>query len=274
MGWELIGDLETFEAATGEFLRSQPVRNTTLLTLVDSLRRRGLHAYGMGKPVFGAWREESGVVTGALLQTPPHPMFFSALPPAAVPAALTLLDGRPLVGVNLMADAVDAFVEPWRARTGVTASVRMRLRQYRLATLVPPATPGRGRPARPSERALLIEWFTDFLAFIDEPAHDAPGTIDDKLAAGLITVWEADGVPTSMAVRTAPESGVVRIQYVYTPPGLRGRGYAGGATARAAQEASGSEVVLFTDLGNPTSNALYQRLGFRPIEDRTVVAFA
>jgi predicted GNAT family acetyltransferase len=43
-------------------------------------------------------------------------------------------------------------------------------------------------------------------------------------------------------------------------------------TAYAARQAPG-EVVLFADLGNPTSNALYQRLGFRPIEDRTVVAF-
>jgi ribosomal protein S18 acetylase RimI-like enzyme len=274
MAWELIGDLETFAATTGEFLRAEPVRNTTLLTLVDSLRRRGLSAYGNEKLVFGAWRDPSGVVAGALLQTPPYPMYFSAVPPAAVSAAVTLLDGRPLTGVNLMADVVDAFVDPWRARTGVTATVRMRVREYRLETLAPPRVPGRGRPAEPGDRPLLSKWLTDFMAVIGEPAHHVSGTIDDKLEAGLITLWEADGVPSSMAVRTAPEAGVVRIQYVYTPPSLRGRGYAGGATALAAQEAGPAEVVLFTDLSNPTSNALYQRIGFRPIEDRTVVAFA
>jgi predicted GNAT family acetyltransferase len=32
-------------------------------------------------------------------------------------------------------------------------------------------------------------------------------------------------------------------------------------------------VVLFTNLANPTSNALYERLGYRPIEDRTVLGF-
>ena len=277
MAWELTGDLDAFVATSGGFLRSRPVPNTTLLTLVDSLGRRGLQTYGSEKPVFGAWRDPSGAVAGALLQTPPYPMYFSALPPAAVPAAVALLDGRPLTGVNLLADAVDAFVEPWRARTGVTAKVRMRVRQYRLETLAPPDSPGRGRPARSSDRPLLLLWLADFLATIGEPAHDVAGTIDDKLEAGLITVWEADGVPTSMVVRTSPETGVVRIQYVYTPPPLRGHGYAGGATALAAREARGAgadEVVLFTDLGNPTSNALYQRLGFRPIEDRTVVAFA
>jgi RimJ/RimL family protein N-acetyltransferase len=32
-------------------------------------------------------------------------------------------------------------------------------------------------------------------------------------------------------------------------------------------------VVLYTDLANPTSNAVYQRLGYRPVEDRVVLSF-
>ena len=34
-----------------------------------------------------------------------------------------------------------------------------------------------------------------------------------------------------------------------------------------------AEVVLYTDLANPTSNALYQGLGYRPVEDRAVLSF-
>jgi predicted GNAT family acetyltransferase len=55
-----------------------------------------------------------------------------------------------------------------------------------------------------------------------------------------------------------------------------GRGYAGGATvavSQAALDAGATDVVLYTDLANPTSNALYQRLGYRPVEDRTVLSF-
>jgi predicted GNAT family acetyltransferase len=79
-----------------------------------------------------------------------------------------------------------------------------------------------------------------------------------------------------MVMRTVPVAGVVRIRYVFTPPALRGRGFAGAATAAAclaARRDGASEVVLFTDLANPTSNGLYQRLGFRPVHDRTVVTF-
>jgi predicted GNAT family acetyltransferase len=79
-----------------------------------------------------------------------------------------------------------------------------------------------------------------------------------------------------MAGISRPEAGMVRVAAVYTPPEVRGRGYGGAVTAavtRSALDAGAAHVVLFTDLANPTSNALYQRLGFRPVEDRTVVEF-
>jgi predicted GNAT family acetyltransferase len=69
---------------------------------------------------------------------------------------------------------------------------------------------------------------------------------------------------------------MARVGPVYTPPEARGRGYAAGATAAASQsalDAGTREVVLYTDLANPVSNALYERLGYRPVEDRVVLTF-
>lgn len=70
---------------------------------------------------------------------------------------------------------------------------------------------------------------------------------------------------------------MARVVGVYTPPRSRGCGFAGAATVaatRAALAGHASEVVLFTDLANPTSNRLYQRLGYQPVEDRVVMEFA
>jgi predicted GNAT family acetyltransferase len=70
---------------------------------------------------------------------------------------------------------------------------------------------------------------------------------------------------------------MVRVGPVYTPPDVRGHGYASAATvavSQAALEAGLREVVLYTDLANPTSNALYQRLGYHPVEDRVMLSFA
>jgi predicted GNAT family acetyltransferase len=69
---------------------------------------------------------------------------------------------------------------------------------------------------------------------------------------------------------------MARVGPVYTPPAQRGRGSAAGATAavsQAALDAGAREVVLYTDLANPTSNALYERLGYAPVEDRVVLSF-
>jgi predicted GNAT family acetyltransferase len=63
---------------------------------------------------------------------------------------------------------------------------------------------------------------------------------------------------------------------VYTPPPLRKRGYAAAVTAAVTQAAldDGADgVLLFTDQANPTSNTLYQRLGFRPLADWSVHVF-
>ena len=276
MGWELTDDLEKFMAAAGSFLRSRPVEHTTLLTLAATLRRRGLSAYGPQAPLLGAWLDPSGVVSGALLQTPPHPVLFGEVPPEAVTEAVSALAGRPLPGVNLPAPQLDLFVAPWRAQAGVSAEVRMRTRLYRLAELESPG--GSARPGAPGDRALLVSWVRDFLADIDESVHDVAAIVDEALADDIVTIGLDDGgAPASMVMRTVPAAGVVRIRYVFTPPALRGRGYAGAATSAAcvaARRAGAGEVVLFTDLDNPTSNGLYQRLGFRPVQDRTVVTFA
>ena len=279
MGWQLTDDVEAFASTTGTFLRSRPVEHTVLLTLVGTLRRWGRHTYGPADPLFGWWRTGGGAIGGVLLQTPPHPVFFSALPTDAVPAAVAALTGRPLPGVNLTAEAVDAFVPEWRRRTGVTTRVTRRSRLYRLDRPVPPRPmpPGQVRYAGAADRDLLVGWL---LAFHDEIGERRPenpaGQIDDRLAHGGVLLWEDGGRPGAMVVSSPPEAGMVRVQAVYTPPALRGRGYAGAATAaagRAALDRGVRDVVLYTDLANPTSNGLYQRLGYRPVEDRVIVEF-
>lgn len=88
-------------------------------------------------------------------------------------------------------------------------------------------------------------------------------------------LWEDAGTPVSMAGFFRAIGSVSRVGPVYTPPQLRGRGYAAGVThavSEAAYAAGASEVLLFTDLANPTSNGIYRRLGYTPVEDRVEVA--
>jgi predicted GNAT family acetyltransferase len=276
VSWQLTGDVEEFSDTAGDFLRSRPVEHTVPLTLVDTLRRHGPHAYGPEDPIFGWYRSGDGPVAGACLQTPPFPLLITSAPDLAALAGL--LVGRPLPGVNALAGDVDEFAAAWQQHTGATAVPGRRSRLYRLEVLTPPSplAPGAPRVAGAADRDLLITWMTSFHRDVGEGIRDVEDSVDEKLPYGGLTLWEVDGVPVSMAGATRPEAGMVRVLAVYTPPELRGRGYAGAVTAvvsQAALDAGAVDVVLFTDLANPTSNALYQRLGFRPVEDRAIVEF-
>src|SRR6266567_6058496 len=92
MAWTLTHDIDAYRAATGGLLTSQPDRHTVLLSVLENLIRLGLTAFGAEIPLCGWW-SEGGVVSAAVLQTPPHPMLLTDLPgrpsspaPAPVPA--------------------------------------------------------------------------------------------------------------------------------------------------------------------------------------------
>jgi predicted GNAT family acetyltransferase len=122
-------------------------------------------------------------------------------------------------------------------------------------------------------------------AFTHEALHggDDPERIERSVdarlgpGAGGICIWEADEEPVSLAGFGGPTPNGLRIGPVYTPPDRRGRGYGSAVTAAASSRASelGKRFCfLYTDLANPTSNAIYTRLGYRPVCDSREIAFA
>lgn len=109
-------------------------------------------------------------------------------------------------------------------------------------------------------------------------AIDAGSWADTRFADKNFTFWEtSDGVRVSMAGSTSMVGGMVRVDPVYTPAHFRGRGYAGAVTvevSRAALVTGATDVVLFADPTNPTSNALYQRMGYVHVTDFTGYRFS
>ncbi|HZN18033.1 MAG TPA: GNAT family N-acetyltransferase [Micromonosporaceae bacterium] len=280
MTWLTTDDAGEFLATAGPFLASRPVEHTLLLTVAETVRTRGRRAFGDADPLFGWWRSAGGDVGSAFLQTPPHPLLLSQAPDDAVTALAAMLAaaGRRLPAVNSTVAVAQLFAAEWRRHTAVTTEAGRRSRLYRLGTLVPPgpAVPGRSRVASEADRDLLLDWHEAFGREVGEASPTIAGQVDDRLGYGGLTLWEAHGAPVAMAGRTRQLAGVVRVAPVYTPAVLRGRGYGGAVTAAVSQAAldmGASAVVLFTDLANPTSNALYTRLGYRPVQDQVMLAF-
>ncbi|MGW2647029.1 GNAT family N-acetyltransferase [Streptomyces sp. NPDC001393] len=272
--WHLTEDLDEFLALAGDFLRSRPALHTVPLTVTDALRRRGPHFYSADAPLFGVL--DDGTVRATLIHTPPFPLHATRLTAQEADALAARLAGlgRPAPGISGPRETAEVFAAAWQRRTGTPATLDMRQRLYRLGELtVPEPRPqGRARVAGPEDRALLVRWKAEFDTDTGHGAGtDSAAWADARIAEGGATLWEeADGTPVSLVGATPEIAGQIRIAPVYTPPGLRGRGYAGAATAevsRAARESGAAEILLFTDLANPTSNGLYQRIGYRPVAD-------
>ncbi|WP_405992670.1 GNAT family N-acetyltransferase [Streptomyces sp. NBC_00986] len=274
--WHITGDLDQFLTRAGEFLRSRPALHTVHLTVTAALRSRGLRMYGEGDPVFGTL-ERDGEVRAAFFRTPPGRLMLTPLTAeeAIELAAQLALRGDELPGTMGELDTASRFAEAWATRTGALSNLHARQRLYRLGelTIPKPSPPGRPRVATANDREQLMRWYVEFTKAIGESgtSQDPGEWADSRIAYGGITLWETpDGTPVSMAGLTTKVAGQIRVAPVYTPADLRGRGYAGAATvevSRMARAAGAEEVLLFTDLANPTSNALYQRIGYRPVED-------
>lgn len=280
MAWTLTGSLGDYLAVAGEFLRSRPVHNTVQLVALDSLMVRGPAAFGDVAPLFGWWRAGGGPVTAALLHTPPYPVLLTRLPADSVgdlAEALAAL-GRHLPGVNAEESDARAFAAAWSGLTGAGWHEFRRSRLFQLGRLTPPDPPphGAARVATAADLDLLLPWLDAFRRELDDLGGSVNGILQDRIGHGGMTLWEADGAAVSLAGCTRPAEGVVRLGPVYTPPEHRRRGYGAAVTAavsHAALGAGAAGVVLFTDASNPASNSLYQRLGYRQVEDRVVLEF-
>ena len=260
-----------FDAAGG-FLRAKPVEHNLLLSLLTQR---------VDRPEDGRywWATEGGEVTGFVFHSPVR---FRALVSAAEPQVVDALvdrvaDESPhLPGV--MGDAATAarFAGQWAERRRVPVTPTEGQRLYRLATVRPPANvPGRLRAAEPGDRDELVVWADAFVESTGgHPLHPAD-IVDRHLDADRLWLWD-DGGPVSMAAVSAEVAGVVRVAFVYTPPERRGRGYAAACVVSLSEnvDEAGHECVLYAQLQNPTSNAVYRRIGYEPVAEVLIYRFA
>jgi predicted GNAT family acetyltransferase len=272
--------LESFATAT-DFLRvarGYLERNEVVagLMLGLAIRLEGEPlAFGDHAPYFAVVRDGQEPALAALM-TPPYNLALYAeqeAPPAALELVAANLHGErwPVSGVTGPGRLSDGFAAAWTRRTGVAGRPGLATRIYELRRVIPPrAVTGGLRVASATDADLVVAWVDAFHreAVPDQPPASAEAT-RRRLAAGVVHLWE-DGAPVSMAMKTRPTAHGVSIGDVYTPPELRRRGYASACVAALSQQlldAGFAYCTLFTDLSNPTSNAIYQQIGYRPVCD-------
>lgn len=228
--------------------------------------------------------EDGGRTLLVALRTPPHRLVVSRAAEGAdvdaVVAPLAADAGDDLPGVVGDVPVARRVAELWSERHGRGWRVAMAERIYRCERVEPvPVVPGRLRLVVPDDHELLRPWLRAFLEeALPGEAPDPEEQVTRVLAspARRMWAWEADGAVVAIAGATGPTPNGIRIGPVYTPPELRRRGFATALVAQVTRtllREGRRFCFLFTDLANPTSNAIYQRIGYRPVADVTAIDF-
>ena len=271
----LYRSADEFRAIAEPLYRRDPIAHTIELTLLTGA------IFPEDSLLITVWDDSEPV--GAALQTPPYPLACNGIPAdAADGVAAQLVRLRPqLDGVRGMRDNAVAFADAWRAATGRVGVVAVEERLYRLAELhTPGGVAGAPRLATDDEHRLLVDWVERFFGetFGHHRNDDAGEAFIDAAnrKGDQFMLWTVDETPVSMAMLRAPAACVSRIGPVFTPQDRRGHGYGSAVTAAActlAHRSRTADVVLFADLANPTSNKIYQRIGFEPVVDSVRIDF-
>lgn len=235
------------------------------------------HPDRIKQPPYLATVEADGALIAAAVMTPPHRVLLCSAG-GAEPAFLRLIlddllaGGWDVPGVMAPSATSEAFAQLWSAAAGCAYHPAMSERVYELRQVIPPASVrGSLRLATEADLPLAAAWAYNFM-------QDAglPGTAEDAHEIATLRIddrdlffWD-DGGPVSMAAKTRHSTHGIVVSLVYTPRELRGRGYASACVAALSQQlldAGWEFCALFTDLANPTSNDIYQRIGYRPVCD-------
>jgi predicted GNAT family acetyltransferase len=259
----LTPDPATFLDATRHFLLRDPLANGVLVRVTN----RYIDVPAPDEDNLWGWLTDgSDEVVLATMHTPPH---FVALSTGSTEAARQLAHelvaiGRSPAGCVGVLDTADAFQDEWTKVSHATSQVHVDMYTLTCENVIAPPTPAGGfRRATIDDLPLIEEWLTAFITELELIEGGSTG-LEQALADGVHWLWEVDGVPVCWVADRPTEPNFGHVGPVYTPPEHRRRGYAAALTYEATKFylEQGRIGTLYTDASNPTSNGVYESVGY------------
>jgi predicted GNAT family acetyltransferase len=270
MEFLLYSDPESFRDAADPFLLGSEAENNLMVGIVQSLCKQGKTTFSNSgqEPVLCAVKDGDKVRALAVM-TPPYNLVLSEGQSEAIVMMAENLSasGYSLPGFLGPGYAASEFREAWGSVTGQKAELHRSMGVYELREVNPiTGVSGHCELAVMDELNLVTEWNEAFAREIDTLP---PGNIKALIEGGSVHLWK-DPDPVSMAVAGSQTVNGRRVGGVYTPPEFRRHGYASAVTAAVSQfilDSGKKFCYLFADLANPTSNHIYQEIGYKPVCD-------
>lgn len=255
-----------FLSDVGPFLMAAEAENALMIGVAHAL-------VGDDSPTYFAAVHQNGTPVLAAFSNHPEKLGLTQSDEASAVGALVddvILACPRVTRIGGPEPTVAHFVATLVARTGRHVTARLGTRIHRLDALRTPARipPGALRPAVKEDLPTLVPWVEDFLVHTGDQG-EARGIAEERVRKRQLFVWD-DGAPVSMAAWTGKTPNGVRVNLVYTPAELRGRGLASATVSALTQhllDEGNRFCCLYTDVTNPISNAIYARLGYQPVSE-------
>ncbi|TFE00781.1 GNAT family N-acetyltransferase [Jeotgalibacillus sp. R-1-5s-1] len=266
-------DIESFKGEAVPFLLKQEAENNLILGLTMALKMES-------KPYLMAKVEKDGEPVMFMLQTIPSQAILSlhtGLDQNDLNQVADWLSDQQVPGLVGEKETVLTIADYIKDR-GTAYDMKMDQRIYKLTDVVDPkSVSGELEQVEMADSELVVDYLTDFQSHVPEPT--TPEEI--QMAAlrmineGRLYGWRDHEKLVSVAVISRPTVHNANIAFVYTPPELRGRGYASNCVAELSKKAlkQYDTLTLYTDMANPTSNKIYMDIGYEPVCDSVMVWF-
>ncbi len=269
-------DPNEYLGLVGELLAQNETKNNLILGLALRLKQ-DLQAFGETRPLMALVQDDFGNIAAAAVITPPFPavVYCEPLNQAALEALVEFLiaSERQVSGVNGVDVVSNALARIWQEKTGQAYRSVLRMRAYELRSVVQVEYPSGGmRLAKPHEAQLAADLHNAMVEeVVSGPRRVATAESQiSQIESGNVFFWEDAGKVVAVTVANRPQIKGICLSGVYTLPQQRKKGYARALVAEVSKELlhRGYELTnLFTDLSNPTSNKIYQEVGYQPICD-------
>lgn len=174
------------------------------------------------------------------------------------------------------AQCAEVFVEKWQKLTNATVCSSMTQNIYQLDTIsYQSKCSGSLRQAVLSEIPFLQKWLENYIEDAKLEPIDSQTYLAKLINEGHLFVWENQTL-LSMAACSGLTYKGIRINLVYTPSELRGKGCATScvvALVRHLLECGYQKCFLFADQTNLIANSIYKKIGFTMVGNSMDVKF-
>ncbi|WP_277584837.1 GNAT family N-acetyltransferase [Psychrobacillus antarcticus] len=274
MNFQHYESVERFAIRVTPFLKENEDKFSLFLGVLERIK------VGAYENPYMATIEENGQLLAIFQMTPPHPLNIIFVDENQLATCTDLCitelinQAVPVESIISVKEWAILFANKWQERTGGSYSLIMDQGLYRLDKVEESLemSTDSWRYATSNDALLIEKWFGQFEHDTGLPTT-APVEIKKRVKAMLdakeVFLWENKGEVVSMMKKARPTANGVTVSLVFTPAEKRRKGYGRTMVAAVSKELlkEFKFCVLYTDMLNPTSNKIYQEIGYKKLID-------